>query len=63
MSRRKIRFSCYAPGPNPREGADKAAGARNPVKSITRSTLNVITDSTVSDRLPERSARRSALGR
>ena len=27
MSRRKIRFSCYAPGPNPREGADKAVQA------------------------------------
>ena len=27
MSERKIRFSCYAPGPNPREGTDWAAGA------------------------------------
>ena len=62
MSGRKIRFSRSAPGPNPREGADKAAGVRNPVKSVTRSTLNVITDSTVIDHLPERSARRSALG-
>ena len=25
MSRRKIRFSRYAPGPNPREAADRAA--------------------------------------
>ena len=25
MSRKKIRFSCYAPGPDPREGADRAA--------------------------------------
>ena len=27
MSARNVRFSCYAPGPNPREGADWAAGA------------------------------------
>ena len=25
MSRRKIRFSRYGPGPNPREAADRAA--------------------------------------
>ena len=27
MGAPKVRFSCYAPGPNPREGADWAAGA------------------------------------
>ena len=27
MSAPKVRFSCYAPGPNPGEGADWGAGA------------------------------------
>ena len=52
---RRDRTGAHADALSDRSPAPRSAVMRNPVKVVTRSTVNVIADSTVSDQVSERS--------